>query len=152
MPESPSDLRQAWIHALHHEDVADLKVVYVCAKHFQKDDIEYVHIVPKGDGTFHEVPRARPKLKTGAVPSLLPGCPSYYSLTTGAKRARFSFDSKEEELLNQALSLSLKSESEEQEKYLVKSLQDLKDKLKLLSLPSNWLVWFPSDSCVRFIF
>ena len=95
--------------------------MYVCAKHFQKEDIQYFHTVPRGDGTSYEVPRGRPKLNPGAVPSLLPGCPSYYSSTpsTGHKRTRFSYDSKEEDLLNQATNLNLRSEYAEMEKFRV---------------------------------
>ena len=50
-------------------------MVYVCAKHFQNEDIQYFHTVPRGDGTSYEVPRGRPVLHPSAVPSLLPGCP-----------------------------------------------------------------------------
>ena len=81
---------------------------------------------------------------------MAPGCPSYYS-STGTKRTRFSFDSREEELLNQALSLSLKSEKDDKEKYIVNSLQDVKHKLNLISLPKNWLFWFSSHNFIRFI-
>ena len=66
LPEGPPELRHAWIRALHREDISDLKMVYVCAKHFQEEDIEYFHKVPRGDGSFYEVPRG--KLKPGAVP------------------------------------------------------------------------------------
>ena len=63
LPEGPPELRHAWVRALHREDIADLKTVYVCAKHFQKEDIEYFHKVPRGDGSFYEVPR-KTKIKT----------------------------------------------------------------------------------------
>ena len=98
LPEGPPEIRHAWKRALHREDIANLKNVYVCSKHFLKEDIELYHTVPKGDGTFCEVPRGRPKLKPGAIPSLLPGCPSYYSSTVsaGVKRTRLSLDCKEQ--------------------------------------------------------
>ena len=70
LPDGPPELRHAWIRALHRDDIADLKTVYVCAKHFQKEDIQYFHTVPRGDGTSYEVPRGRPKLNPGAVLSL----------------------------------------------------------------------------------
>ena len=108
--------------------------------------------VPRGDGTSYEVPRGRPKLNPVAVPSLLPGCPSYYSSTpsTGIKRTRFSYDSKEEDLLNQATNLSLRSENAEMEKFRVGCIQEIRDKLSLITIPTDWLVWIPTDNCVRF--
>ena len=152
LPDGPPELRHAWIRALHRDDIADLKTVYVCAKHFQKEDIQYFHTGPRGDGTSYEVPRGRPKLNPGAVPSLLPGCPSYYSSTpsTGIKRTRFSYDSKEEDLLNQATNLSLRSENAEMEKFRVGCIQEIRDKLALITIPTDWLVWIPTDNCVRF--
>ena len=50
---------------IRREDISDLKVVFVCIKHFQKEDIDYTFKVPKGDDTFTEVKRAKPKLKEG---------------------------------------------------------------------------------------
>ena len=52
MPENPPELKQAWMRALRRDDISDLKAVKVCAKHFRDDDIEVVHKVPNGDGTF----------------------------------------------------------------------------------------------------
>ena len=79
MPQKPDQLRHAWLRALHREDRDYLKVVYVFSKHFRKDEIETTHRVPNGDGSYREIPRSRPKLKDGTVPTILPGCPSYYS-------------------------------------------------------------------------
>ena len=151
LPTNPPELKQAWIRALRRDDIEKMKVVRVCIKHFRNEDIEATHQVPNGDGTFTEVPRARPKLKEGAVPCLLPGCPAYYSSTTTSKRTRLSFDSKEEELMNKTIQMSLISETEETQKYKIKTLQDLKDKLILISLPNNWLVWHRDNLCTTFI-
>ena len=114
-------MKHAWVCALRRDDIADLKVVYVCINHFQKDDIDYTFKVPKGDGTFTEVPRAKPKLKESAVPSLLPGSPAYYS-TKPTKRTRLSYDAKEEDFMNQTLQLSLRYGGEEIEKFLLSTL------------------------------
>ena len=85
-------------------------------KHFREDDIEYTHKVPNGDGTFREISRINPRLKDGAIPAFLPWHPSICSQpTTTKKRRRLSLDSKDEELLNETLTLSLTSESEEKE-------------------------------------
>ena len=74
--------KQALIRALRRDDIHDMKVVGVCIKHFREEDIETTHRVPKGGGTFMQVPGARPKMKEAEVPCLLPGCPSYYSTTS----------------------------------------------------------------------
>ena len=113
MPEHTPELRQAWKRALHRDNIDNLKVVNVCVKHFWEEDVEVSHKVPNGDGTFTEIPRAKPKLREGAVPCMLPGCSSYYSSTSTTKRTRLSYDAKEEELMNQTLQLSLLYESEE---------------------------------------
>ena len=70
IPDGPPELRHVWLRSLHRDDISDHKMVYVCAKHFQKEDIQYVHTVPRGDGTSYEVPGGRPKLNPSAVPSL----------------------------------------------------------------------------------
>ena len=130
MPEKHPEVRHAWIRALHREDIGHLKAVYVCLKDFHEEDILSTHKVPSGDGTFTEIPRARPMLREGAIPSLLPGSRSYYS-TSSSKRTRQSFDSKEEDFLNQAMHLSLQSEEEDKEKFNVRMIHGLKQ-------------WFPT--------
>ena len=80
----------------------------MCVKHFREDYIEYTHKVPNGDGSFLEIARINPRLKEGAIPAFLPGHPSICSQpTTTQKRRRLSLDSKDEELLNETLTLSL---------------------------------------------
>ena len=95
--------------------------------------------------------RERPKLNPSAFPYLLLGCTSYSSSTPSArnKRTRLSY-SKEEDLLNLATSLSLRSESEEMEKFRIGRIQEIRDKLALITIPTNWLVCIPTDNCVRF--
>ena len=48
-------------------------------------------------------------------------------------------------MLNKTIQMSLISETEETYKYKINTLQDLKDKLTLISLPNNWLVWYRDD-------
>ena len=146
LPEKPDELRQAWIRALRRDDIDDFKRVYVCVKHFREEDIECMHRVPNGDGTFREEPRARPKVKEGAVPVFLPGCPSISQPTTSTDSRRLSLDSREEELLNQTLSLSLKPASEEKVKFKINTFQELQAKLSSLSLSKLWPLWYPDDS------
>ena len=128
-PDLSSTVRHAWLRALHREDLGELKTVYLCSKHFREGEIEYTHKVPNGDGTFREIPRNCLKLKEDAVPSILPGCPTYYSSHSTTKRSRLSLQSKDDELLSQALTLSLTSQTEENHKFFISNFQDLQDKL-----------------------
>ena len=76
MSTNPPELKQAWIRALRRNDVNDMKVVRVCIKHIREENIGTTHRVPKVE-TFMEVPRARPKVKEGAFPCLLPEFSTY---------------------------------------------------------------------------
>ena len=132
---------------LHRDDIDELKVVYLCSKHFREDEVETTHKVPNGDGSYREKPRNRPKLKDGAVPTILPGCPRCYSHHTATKRTRLSLEDKDDELLYQAVKLSLESDIEENEKFKIHSFHDLQAKLPLLSIASIWSV--ACQNCYR---
>ena len=146
VPLKPDELRHAWLRSLHREGLDELKVVYVCSKHFKDGDIEYTYKIPNGDGTYREIPRKCLKLKDGAVPSILPGCPSIYSSHSGTKCSRLTRECKDDELLSQAMSLSLISNNEENEKFLINTFQDLQDKLPFLSIYETWSYWYPNPS------
>ena len=126
-------------------------MVYVCAKHFQKEDIQYFHTVPRGYGTSYEVPRGRPKLNPRLFPLsfLVARLIILLPLQLGTNGLGY-LTPKEEDLLNQATSLSMRSESEEMEKFRVGCIQEIRDKLALITIPTNWLVWVPTDNYVRF--
>ena len=152
LTQTPDQLRHAWLRVLHKDDIDKLKVVYVCVKHFRDEDVEYFHRVPNGYGSFREIPRSKLKLKEGKVlSSILPGCPSYYSSHSATKPSRLSRDSKDDELFNQALTLSLRSENEEIERFVVKSYLDLQDKLPSLSIPKTWSLWYPDERTLSFM-
>ena len=94
----------------------------MCSKHFKEGEIEYTHRLPSGDGTYREIPRKNLKLKEGAVPSILPGCPAYYSTQPTTKRRRLSSQTKDDELHSQAMNLSLMSNTEENKKFQITSI------------------------------
>ena len=77
------------------------------------------------------------------MPTLLPGCPSYYSTHSATKRSRLSLEGKVDELLSQAISLSLESDVEEKEKFKIQSFQDIQTKLHFL--PSTLSTWYPDE-------
>ena len=146
LPTKPDNLRHRWLQVLRRYDLQLFKGVYMCVNHFRQEDFEYTHKVPNGDGTYREIPRVNPKLKDGAVPVFLPGHPSICSQSiTSTKRRRVSPTSKDEEMFNEALTLSLASESEDKEKYQINCFQDIQAKLPLLSLPKTWSLWYPDD-------
>ena len=67
IPDNWPELKQAWIRALHSEDIDRLKVVNVCIKCFLEEYVGYFHKVPSGDGTFN-VPRDKLNFKDRSVP------------------------------------------------------------------------------------
>ena len=97
--------------------------------------MELLRELPNGDSTFTEIP-GKLKLKDDTVPRLLPGCPSYYTSTSAINVlvCPMSFDSINVLvypmghilLLNQTVQSSFKSESEEEHRYIIRYLQDLK--------------------------
>ena len=54
MPEKPDELQHAWLRALHRDDIDELKVVYVCSKHFRDGEVETTHKVSNGDGSYQK--------------------------------------------------------------------------------------------------
>ena len=119
--------------------------MYVCSKNFREGEVETTHKVPNGDESYREILPSRPKLKDGAVPTILPGCPTYYSSHSATKRTRLSIDDKEDELLYQAVTLSLEAEVEENEKFRIKNLHDLQAKLHFISIANIWSTWYPDE-------
>ena len=110
LPEGPPEIRHTWIRTLHWEDIAFLKNIYVCSKHFLKEDIELYHTVAKGYGTTHEVPPWKTKIETwrysfstSRLSFLL-----FLNCISRSKRTRLPLDCKEQDFLNQAINLSLK--------------------------------------------
>ena len=85
-----------------------------------------------------------------AVPSILPGCPSYLSSESLPRPTRFNRESKEEEQFAQALQLSLEQQSHDDERFKMRNFQDLTAKLSLLTSSNKWVVW--CSECILHIF
>ena len=133
------------------DDIDELKVVYVRSKHSREGEVETTHKVPNGDGSYREILRSCPKLKDGAVPTILPGCPAYYSSHSATKRTRLSIDDTDDELLYQAVTLSLEAEVEENEKFRIQNLHDLQAKLHFISIANIWSTWYPDEYTLIFL-
>ena len=74
------------------------------------------------------VERERPSLRKGAIPTILPGCPSYYTKKP-VWATRLSLEEKDEELFYIARNLSLEILGTEGIKYKVNYFSDIKDRL-----------------------
>ena len=95
----------------------------------------------QADGKFTEKLRERPKLRTTAVPMLLPGCPAYLSAEQVGRPTRFTRESKEAEQFARALDLSLQQHERDNDSFMVNSFQDLIEKIPgLLYQISGWFV------------
>ena len=140
LPNTPPELREQWLKSLHPVDIENLKHIYVCLHHFKPEDIITVDKIMQADGKFTEKFRERPKLRTTAVPMLLPGCPAYLSAEQVGRPTRFTRESKEVEQFARALELSLQQHERDNDAFMVNSFQDLIEKIPVLLLPNMWMV------------
>ena len=147
-PEDPQ-IRQSWLNVLHKEHVNPPNILYVCIKHFLKQDIDYTFRINDGLEIKY-LKRDRALLVKGAIPPLLPGCPSYLSSTKTSRASRFSHEAKEEELFIIARILSLETQDAEGKKFNLDCFSDLKEKI-YFSYPDPWLVWLQEDM-INFIY
>lgn len=101
-------------------------------------------------GKVIAAPLDKPRLKEGAVPCVFPNYPSYLNNQSQhqreaptAKRMRI-----EAAALQAAIDDSIKSASVEKEKFTVTSFDELKTKLKYVSLNDNWNVILKSNCAI----
>ena len=116
-------LRQAWLNALHREHENASKVFYVSVLHFHDKDIE---VTFKVNGVDINISRERPLLVKGAIPSILPSCPSHLSSTSTSRLSRFSYETNEEGLFTIARNLSLEIQEIEVNKFKVDCFSNLR--------------------------
>ena len=141
LPTAPQVLRTQWLNALHRNNIADLSNIFVCMHHFHPKDIITVDRILQADGNFTERIRARPKLCQNAVPSILPGCPTYFSSEPLPRPTRFVRESKDEELFAQALKLSIEQQAHDTEKYGVHNFSNLLTHISSISLSNKWMAF-----------
>ncbi|XP_075526695.1 uncharacterized protein LOC142558446 [Dermacentor variabilis] len=79
------ELRKKWERNLRRSDKPLTESSAVCERHFERRYIlrDYVHII---NGTEVRLPRGKPSLAPGAVPTLLPDCASYLSVAPVKER------------------------------------------------------------------
>ena len=126
LPKCP-DLANKWIRAICREGASDLKSVYVCIKHFREEDIHRTYEIHQGDGSIWHIERSKPKLSENAIPCILPSCPKYLSSST-PKPIRLTYETKEQELFDEALKLSIAEQITEVDKYKLRDFENLEEK------------------------
>ncbi|KAH7942561.1 hypothetical protein HPB49_025235 [Dermacentor silvarum] len=79
------ELRKKWERNLRRADKPLTESSAVCERHFEPQYIvrDYVHII---NGSEVRLPRGKPSLAPGAVPTLLPDCASYLSVAPVKER------------------------------------------------------------------
>ena len=86
----------------------------------------------------------------GAIPSILPNCPSYLQKIID-KPDRINFVEKEKTQLLKVIKESVRQHELEKNEFGVESLSDLVKKIKNIDMPNNWLVWSPSNSSLHIL-
>ena len=119
-------------------------------KHFREEDIIKKFQILQPDGTYDSIPRKKYKLSDDAIPCIFPNCPFYLSLTQ-PKPVCFSRDEKDAELFAEAIKQSLEKQVSDEERYKFYSFQQLKEKIKLLALPEDWLLWNSDSNHLHFL-
>ena len=76
-----------------------------------------------------------------AVPSILPGCPTYLSSEPSPRPTRFVRESKDEELFAQALKLTIEQQAHDTEKYGVHNFSNLLTHISSISLSNKWMAF-----------
>ena len=128
-----------------------MSTIFVCVKHFREEDIIKKFQILQPDGTNDSIPRKKKKkLSDDAIPCIFPNCPFYLSLTQ-PKPVRFSRDEKDAELFAEAIKQSLEKQVSDEERYKFYSFQQLKEKIKLLALPEDWLLWNSDSNHLHFL-
>lgn len=98
------------------------------------------------------VPLNVPKLRPGAVPSLLPNCPVYLNSTQSTREAPLERRSRiEADSLQQAILESTITATEQNKKFSFLNLNELKLKLEYVTLRNDWHV-ISKPNCVIFMY
>ncbi|XP_045102505.1 THAP domain-containing protein 1 B-like [Portunus trituberculatus] len=80
-------LARAWLHAIKRTDFTPTKYTKVCELHFRSEDIECeTSFFDERTLTKVQAKLKHPRLRQGVVPSQLPNCPAYLSLSPVSDR------------------------------------------------------------------
>lgn len=125
----------------------------MCELHFSPENIvrssEYFDTAT---GKHYSVPLQKPRVKPGAVPSILPNCPQY--LSSSVPVPRVSADERRERLENRdieaAISESLQTQAQYEQERCFVDFNEFLQCLEVVQLPNSWTV-IKSDTAVSFI-
>ena len=122
----------------------------VCIKHFREENILRTFEIHQAEGSIQHIARSKPKLLDTAIPCILPECPKNLSYTAN-KPARLTYESKEQELFDEAVRASIAEQIAEEEKFKLRDFKDLIEKLLSLSLPDNCIQWYSDKDTLQLI-
>ncbi|XP_049774363.1 uncharacterized protein LOC126162092 [Schistocerca cancellata] len=147
----PSDenLRRKWLSAVHRQDWTPSKHSVICELHFNKDDIlSSTSMYDPKTGILLTAPLDRRRLRKDAIPSKLPGCPSY--LSSHQTAVREDPEIRRGRLENRALQIAIQESVDTHAKMIdaisFDSLEQMKTKLSECEKHSDWVVINKSDS------
>ncbi|XP_049522585.1 uncharacterized protein LOC119449052 [Dermacentor silvarum] len=136
-----ADQRTAWTRAIPRKDFAPTKYTVVCEKHFLTSDFVTTSTYrDEKTGRVLEVPLQLRRLKSGAIPSLFPNCPSYLSRPTtvvreGPEETRLRLEG---ESLQEAIRQSVEAHEEEKKKNNISTFEDLLTALTSFQTNTFW--------------
>ncbi|KAH7932894.1 hypothetical protein HPB49_004666 [Dermacentor silvarum] len=136
-----ADQRTAWTRAIPRKDFAPIKYTVVCEKHFLTSDFVTTSTYrDEKTGRVLEVPLQLRRLKSGAIPSLFPNCPSYLSRPTtvvreGPEEKRLRLEG---ESLQEAIRQSVEAHEEEKKKNNISTFEDLLTALTSFQTNTFW--------------
>ena len=85
------------------------------------------------------------------MPRFLPCCPPHLSSSIESKPRRFDRAVKEQDLFHTALVQSREQFSLDEKPYQITIIEDLISNVKLLNLPSKWIVWSSDNMSLHFV-
>ncbi|XP_047110974.1 uncharacterized protein LOC124787987 [Schistocerca piceifrons] len=147
-----TELQQKWISAIHRENFQVTQNSKVCELHFTEDLIlKHSEYFDSSTGKKYSVPLPKPRLKTGAIPSILPNCPKYLS---SASCSRESGDERRKRLENRDLEIAIAASvathaQYEQERHFV-DFNGFVKCLEGIKLPNDWHL-IKSESSITFV-
>lgn len=106
----------------------------MCARHFQEQEVIHEEVFTRADGSSVTLPRKKPKLKEGAVPTIFPGQPSYMTShqpeeRQGVARREANLRTRDDEVISNFL-----------EQDIIQNFKHFSDNFKSKSDCSGWII------------